>query len=198
LSLQYNLETIVTIAAVVLTTLGSFLIIRLDWKRYGLLFILSSIVGNILCYFFTKIGFYSFPFRIFPQLSIMPFETIMTVFPFFVLMGVRYSLASWAYKIPFYWALVHLGMTAETLAQLHTKLINYDFAWDFWDSYTWWWIYLLAFESVGGKIIPPHLRRPLSAESFKYGNWAWIVFHAIIIGTIFLGGLYLGYTLFEN
>ena len=198
MNLQYNLETIVTIATVALATLGTFLIIRLDWKRYGLLFLLSGIVGNIFCYFFVKVGFYSFPYRIFPQILTMPFETIITVFPFYVLLGVRYSPVAWAYKIPFYWAMVHLGITAETLAQLYTKLISYDFAWDFWDSYTWWWIYLLIFEWVGGKIIPPHLRRPLSTESFKYGSWAWIVFHSIVISTIFLGGLYLGYTLFDH
>lgn len=197
MNLQYNLETIVTVASVIAAALGSFLIIRLNWKRYGLLFVLAAVVGNTLCYIFIHLGFYSFPYRLFPGLSSIPFSAVITVFPFLVLLGVRYSPRAWAYKIPFYWAIVHLGMTAETLAHLYTDLIHYKFAWDFWDSYTWWWIYLLVFEWVGGRIVPEHLRRPLSTESFRYGNWAWIVLHLVVIITIFLGGVYLGHALFK-
>ncbi len=197
MNLQYNLETLLTITAVVISALGSYFIIRLNWMRYGLLFIMAAVVGHILCYIYVHVCFYSFPYRLLPGLSVMPFETVMTVFPFLVLLGVRYSPQSWAYKIPFYWIIVHLGMTAETLAQLYTELIDYEFAWDFWDSYTWWWIYLLGFELIGGKLIPAHLRRPLSAESFRYGGWAWIALHVVVVITIFLGGLYLGYVLFH-
>lgn len=192
MNFQWNIETFILLVFIVLSLLGSLLIIRLDWKRYGLLYILSAAVGNILCYLFVKLGFYTFPFRLFPAVSVMPFEAIVTVFPFYVLLGVRYSPKSWAYKIPFYWVIIHLGMLGETVFQLYTDLINYNFEWDFWDSYTWWWIYLLFFEWLGGRIIPSHLRKPISAESFRYGNWFWLVLHFVLILTIFLGGLYLG------
>lgn len=192
MNLQWNIETYLTTGTVALSLIASYFLIRIDWKRYGLLFLSSGIVGNILCYIFIQIGFYSFPYRLFPQISTMPFETILTIFPFLVLLGVRYSPRSWAYKIPFYWVIVHLGMLAETLAHRQTALIHYDFEWDFWDSYTWWWIFLLGFDWIGGLIVPDHLRKPLNVETFRYGKAGWAILHFILIITIFLGGYYLG------
>jgi hypothetical protein len=42
-----------------------------------------------------------------------------------------------------------------------------------------------------------NVRRPISAESFRYGKWAWIVLHIIVIATIFLAGVYVGVTVFN-
>ena len=188
----WNINGLLLIFAILFSIIGSLFIIRIDWKRYLLLFLISGIIGNIICYVFVKIGFYSFPYRLFPKISLMPFVAISTFFPFYVLLGVRYSPKSWAYKIPFYWAFIHLGMLGETLVKLNTDLIRYNFEWDFWDSYTWWWIFFLLFDWIGGLIIPEHLRKPIDSELFRYGNWVWIVFHFIVISTFFLGGYYLG------
>lgn len=185
-------ENIISLFFIISSLIGSYYIIRLDWKRYGFLFLTTGIVGNILCYVFATMGFYSFPNRLFPEISNMPFVAILTVFPFCVLLGVRYSPKNWSYKIPFYWGIVHLGMLLETIALLKTDLIKYDFKWDFWDSYTWWWIFFLIFDWFGGLIIPDSLRKPIKSDLFRYGNWAWIIFHFIVILTIFLGGFYLG------
>ena len=192
MNLYWSTELLILALATAFSIVGSLLIIRYDWKRYGLLFLISGLVGNILCYIFVKTGFYSFPVRLFPKISIMPFEAILTVFPFYVLLGVRYSPKLWAYKIPFYWAIVHLGMLGETLVLNSTKLVEYNFKWDFWDSYTWWWIYYLLFDWIGNLIVPQKAQRPISQNSFRYGKWAWIVFHFILVITVFLGGLYLG------
>ncbi|MFB9760793.1 hypothetical protein ACFFMS_21170 [Ectobacillus funiculus] len=50
---------------------------------------------------------------------------------------------------------------------------------------------------MGGKVVPEHLRKPINGESFRYGKWAWIVFHIIVISTIFLAGVYVGVTMFK-
>ncbi|MBO8170800.1 MAG: hypothetical protein H0Z33_02795 [Bacillaceae bacterium] len=191
--MDWTLERSITITAVAASLVGSYFILRLDWKRYGLLFVLSGIVGNILCYLFVIFGFYSYPYRMFPQFVNMPIMAVLTVFPFYVLLGVRYSPREWAWKIPFYWVFVHVGMLLETIAQHFTGLIRYEFAWDVWDSYTWWWIYLLAFEWIGGLIIPDRVRKPLKVESFRYGRGLWATLHFILIITIFLAGFYLGW-----
>lgn len=192
MNIGQNAETYITLFALSISTIGSYYIIRFNWKRYGLLFIASGIIGNILCYIFVKLEFYSYPFRLFPKLSIMPFETVLTVFPFYVLLGVRYSPKEWPWKIPFYWVLVHTGMLFETLVLNFTQLIQYDFKWDFWDSYTWWWIFLIGFEIVGGIIIPEESRSPIDSEIFRFGRIGWFILHFIFIITIFLGGFYLG------
>ncbi len=192
MNIQWNIEFLISISATVSCLIGSYFLVKINWKKYGLLFILSATVGGILCYIFISIGFYSYPFRIFSSISKMPFDTILTAFPFLVLFSVRFSPKSWAYKIPFYWGIVHIGMLGETLCLLNTKLIEYNFKWDFWDSYTWWWIYLLFFELIGGLIIPDYLRKPLDSEAFRYGRWLFYIFHFIVIVTVFLGGYYLG------
>lgn len=79
-----------------------------------------------------------------------------------------------------------------------TPIFKFKQEWDLWDSYTLWWIYYLLFEILGGKIIPPNILIPISYESFKYGRWAWIVFHIIVITTIFLAGVYAGGTLIKK
>lgn len=198
MNVQWSTDFYIYITAVLISVIGSLFIIRINWKRYGLLFLLSGAVGGILCYIFIKVGFYSFPYRLFDGISLMPFDAVLTVFPFLVLLGVRYSPKSWAYKIPFYWVVVHLGMLAETLAHLNTKLVAYNSEWDLWDSYTWWWIYFLIFDWIGGLIVTDQFRRPMNTEAFRYGKWAWIVLHFILILTIFLGGYYLGRTIAET
>ena len=192
MNLKYNMETLLLLGGTVLSLLGAIWILRYNWRRYGLLFLLSSAAGTILCYIFVVLGFYSFPYRLFPELFKFPAEAILTDFPVYMLISVRYSPDKWAYKLPFYWAAINLGLLGETLAKSHTTLIRYDFAWDFWDSYTTWWLFFLFFEWVGCKIIPASSRRPIPQEAFNYGNWAWVLFHAIMISTIFGIGWYLG------
>ncbi|WP_369751119.1 CBO0543 family protein [Paenisporosarcina sp. TG20] len=65
--------------------------IRLDWKKYGLLYLLSAGAGNILCLLFVSFNFYSFPYVLFPQILQMPFHAVATFFLLYVLIGVRYS-----------------------------------------------------------------------------------------------------------
>ncbi len=193
----WNIETYISILSLIGTFVICFLIIRIDWKRYGLLFLLSAIIGILLCYIFIYLDLYSFPYRLFPRISKIPFTLILTIFPFYVLVGVRYSPKSWSYKIPFYWVIVHIGVFSEAWAENKTRLIKYNHAWDLWDSYTWWWIFLLVFEWVGGLIITNELRKPLDQELIRYGKLGWFVLHFILISTIFLAGAYAGKTLLK-
>ncbi|NQX69459.1 hypothetical protein HQN90_25335 [Paenibacillus alba] len=185
-------DSLIELIFTTLTLIGSLLIMRHNWKRYSVLFLMSAVVSVILCYVFVETGLYSFPIRLFPSLSPMPITTIIAVFSFFVLLGVRFSPAMWAWKIPFYWVMVHVGMLGETLALHKTELIHYVKFWDVWDSYTWWWIYLLVFEWVGGMVIPVESRKSIHHEWLQYGRLGWFLLHFILILTIFLGGFYLG------
>ncbi|MHB8156066.1 MAG: CBO0543 family protein, partial [Desulfocucumaceae bacterium] len=68
----------------------------------------------------------------------------------------------------------------------------YNFEWDFWDSYTWWWLFLLVFEYAGGLIVPEKDRKPIGPNTIGYGKAGWLALHFILIITIFLGGVYVG------
>ena len=118
--------------------MGSYLILRTNWKSYGLLYFIASLLGNIVCYLFVHFGFYSFPY-IFLPIAKIPLVAITTAFSFYVLLGIRFSPKSWPYKIAFYGVIINIGMTLETILKNTTRLIEYNFEWDFWDSYTSWW-----------------------------------------------------------
>ncbi|RHW35757.1 hypothetical protein D1B31_19155 [Neobacillus notoginsengisoli] len=175
--------------------LGCLVIIRTDWKRYGFLYLASAVSANVLCYAFVSSGFYSYPNNVLHGDALIPYGLVSTVFPFLVLSGVRYSPEKWIWKIPFYWAVVHLGVLGEVILR-QTSFFVFGPEWDLWDSYTLWWLFYLLFELLGGKIVPDNVRRPINASSFRYGKWAWIVLHIIVISTIFLAGIYVGKTVF--
>ncbi len=179
-------------AAIIIGAIGIIFFLRINLKYYGLLFLSSSAVAIILCYIFYQIGFYSFPYIPTPIQFQIPYLTMTLTFPAGVMFAVRYSPKQWMWKVPFYWTIVHLGVGTEALIKAYTPIIRYDYEWDLWDTYTWWWIYFLFFEWIGGKIIPEHLRKPIDGELFRYGKIGWVIFHFIVITTIFLAGFYLG------
>ncbi len=186
-------EMYISIISAVSVIIGSYFILRLDWKRYGLLYLLTGVLGNLLCYFFVEVGFYSFPYVFLPILK-TPIFAIQTAFSYFVLLGVRYSPANWAHKIAFYGVIINTGVFFETVLKNTTKLISYNFEWDLWDSYTTWWGFFILMEWMGGKMIPDHLRKPLHADAFRFGNWFWFVIHIVAMFTIIIAGVYLGKT----
>ncbi|WP_226036595.1 CBO0543 family protein [Aquibacillus saliphilus] len=188
----FNVESFIYIFGIIIGIVILLPFLKLNWKKYGLLFVLAALIGNLLCYLFVTLHFYSFPYLLFPNLLIMPVTTIALSFPIMVLLAVRYSPKHWPWKIPFYWAIIHVGMFFETWALVNTRIIEYNFKWDFWHSYTWWWIFFLIFEWIGGIIVPENLRKPISIESLKFGKLGWAIIHFILILTIFLGGYYLG------
>lgn len=186
-------ETLALLAVVVAAGAICAAIVRMDWKRYGLLYLLSATTAVALCFFFTYVGFYSFPVNVLHGSLTIPYALVMTAFPSAVLFGVRYSPERWPWKIPFYWAIVHIGVLGEVLL-LSTPIFDFSPEWDLWDSYALWWLYYLLFELLGGKLIPPNMRKPLPTDALRYGRWAWIVLHVILVATIFLAGVYFGVT----
>src|SRR5438067_11354733 len=90
-SFDLTIETFIHVIAIVAGSIGLLFFLKLDWKSYGQLFIISGIVGNVLCYIFVKLGFYSFPYLFFPKNSSIPFITITLTFPILVLLTIRYS-----------------------------------------------------------------------------------------------------------
>lgn len=190
-------QGIILLMVILFSAAGCLYFLRLDWRKYGALYIISAITANLLCYMFTFFKFYSFPNNVLHDGFLIPYGLVSTVFPFISMFGIRYSPEKWIWKIPFYWGIVHLGVLAEVMLK-QTDIFAFEYKWDLWDSYTLWWINYLLFELLGGKLIPRHLRKPIHAVSFRYGNWAWIVFHVIVITTIFLAGVYVGVTVFRE
>jgi len=190
-------EMYISIVSIAVAISGSYFLLRIDWRRYGLLYLIATITGNTLCYVFVKVGFYSFPYIFLPIVKI-PIVSITTAFSFYVLVAVHYSPIRWPYKIAFYGVIVNIGVLLETIFKNTTDLIRYDYEWDFWDSYTSWWAFFILMEWIGGKIISTNLRKPLKEEAFRFGNWFFFIIHFVGTFTVFLAGLYLGLLINEK
>ena len=150
-------------------------------------------MAALICYVFVRMGFYTFPSRLLGSFLSAPLESVFLSIAFLVLLGVRYSPVRLVFKIPFYWVMVHLAMTSELIIHHQTNIIEYQFAWNMLNSYFLWWLFLLFLEWIGGKIVPAKSRRPIRESAFRYGGWAFIALHLILISTFFLGGYYLGW-----
>lgn len=185
-------EYAIVIAPIIIGLGGGWWIVRTNWKRYGLLYGLIGITGTALCLFFVLCRFYMFPHNPLHGNMLIPLAAMVTFIPFTVCLAVKYSPSSWKWKVPFYWALVHIATLSELILEEYTKIFKYVMGWDLWSSYTWWWIFYLGFEALGGKLIPAADRRPIQGELFRYGNWGWILFHVTVVTTIFTFGMYTG------
>lgn len=192
MDIDYSLEMYITIVTIMLTWLGCLLIVRRDWKHWGLLFLTAAILGTTLCYIFVRLHFYSFPYILFKDYVIFPIFVIGHGVPLLTLLGVKYSPTKWSHKIAFYWVIVVLAMAVETIAHNWTRLIKYELFWDFWDSLTAWWFFFLLFEWLGAMYIPSHLRKPIPNEAFNFGGWGWLIAHFFMIAGFILAGVYLG------
>lgn len=187
-----SIEMLISLGVVAAGLLIIILFLKKDWKRFGSLYVLSAIVGLIICELFVLLRLYWFPSHLFPSIFKMPVVEVTLSFPAMVLLAVNFSPKRWPWKLPFYWAIVHLGLLAETWLLVNTTIIKYSQKWHLWESYTWWWIYFLIFEWIGGLLIPLELRNPLSIRHLRYGKLGWAILHLILILTIFLGGYYMG------
>ncbi len=193
MNIGWNINCVLTISSFFIICGIFYFFLRLDWKRYGVLLLLSAVTSVALCYVFVYLDFYTFPYLLIPAAKI-PFTLIITVFPLYVLFAARYSPIALRYKLTFYMALVHFGVFSEAFGERALRLIQYSEHWHIWESYGWWWIFLLAFDILSRRLIPPDLRKPLD-ESFTYGRLGWFIAHFIFIATIFLGGVELGKTM---
>src|SRR3954470_6422246 len=95
INIGLNIESFTHIIVIIVGFFCLIFFLRLDKKRYGLLFILSALAGNIFCYMFVKFNFYSFPYLLFPRIESMPITVVTLSFPIMVLLSVRYSPEKW-------------------------------------------------------------------------------------------------------
>lgn len=185
-----NIETLLILSVVLVSIMGSFLIIRINWKLYGALFLLSGAAGTLICLILYLLGLYAFPFRLFQPGEAIPLELTLIVFPFFVLFTVRFSPKSWGWKLAYYMVFVHLAALAEALVENNTQIIKYSAHWQLWESYFFWWLFLLSFEGLAGRIVPPANRKPPSPDFLRFGHAGWVIAHVVFMFTVYLAGLY--------
>jgi hypothetical protein len=72
MNVGWNIETYISISTLILSVIGTIILLRVNWKQYGLLFLISAVTGVVLCYIFIGLGLYKFPHGYFPKYQKYP------------------------------------------------------------------------------------------------------------------------------
>ncbi|MDZ5471550.1 hypothetical protein SM124_07295 [Bacillus sp. 31A1R] len=164
---------IILITVITVTSIGCILIIRKNVLRYGIVFLISAALAIFLCFFFYINGYYRF---VFPIRFILP--TVALSFGFLSLFIIRFQPEKWTF--PFFFITVNLVFTFEIILRLAFHFIVFRNAWDTWDSYSLYWVYLRLMHHIGRVFVSRKYRNPISYDTKKY----WILFMLVIFYTI--------------
>lgn len=160
------------------TGAGSLYLIRYSILRYGIMFILSSISAGLLCALFFRMGFYRYAL---PMKEVLPAAAVS--FSFLALLLIRYRPEKNTF--PFFFISITLVFSVEVLLKDSVGFIIFRNGWDYWDSYSLYWIFLRLMGFVGEFFIPGAYRAPIRQDTRGY----WILFIAVLIYACF--GVYI-------
>jgi hypothetical protein len=151
---------------------GCFLILKNHPLRYGLIFIFHFIFSISICLCFYWFGFYRY---VFPLYYVLP----AVVFSFGLLVLFTIHFKTKKFTFPFFFMTINLVFCFEIFLQ-YIGFIKFRNGWDFWDSYSLYWIYVRLFNFIGDYLIPIKYRNPIKTNVKAY----WIFFVLTVVLTI--------------
>ena len=169
---QITLNYIILFLALICNGLGCFFTIRKNIFRYGLVLIISLMISSCLCLIFYMMDFYRF---VLPLPLVLPVVAIS--FSFLALFIIRFRPKRRTF--PLFFMTLTLVFSIEVLLKDFAGFIRFKNGWDYWDSYSLYWVYIRLFDHIGEFFVPMHYRNPISSETKKY----WISFLLVIIYT---------------
>ncbi|WP_160725823.1 hypothetical protein [Bacillus sp. USDA818B3_A] len=164
--------------AFVINGLGSFFIVKKNVYRYGMVLIISLIVTSGLCLLFYAMDFYRF---VLPLPAVLPVVAIS--FSFLALFIIRYRPRDKTF--PFFFITLTLVFTIEVFLKDYAGFIRFKNGWDYWDSYSLYWVFARLFNYVGVYLVPYHFRHPVKSDTKTY----WGLFFLMVVYSVF--GVYL-------
>ncbi|WP_158286973.1 hypothetical protein [Mesobacillus foraminis] len=67
--------------------------------------------------------------------------------------------------------------TLEVLLKEYAGIINFKNGWDYWDSYSLYWVFSRLFDWIGEGVVPAKHRSPIRSETAGY--WSLFLLSAI-------------------
>jgi hypothetical protein len=154
----------------IITGAGSLFLMKYSPLRYGIMFILSSITAILLCLLFYRMGFYRYAL---PMREVLPAAALS--FSFFALLLIRYRPEKNTF--PFFFISITAVFSIEVLLKDAAGFIRFRNGWDYWDSYSLYWLYLRLMGFAGEFFIPEAYRAPVRSDTKGY----WILFIFMLI-----------------
>ncbi|TCN27071.1 hypothetical protein [Mesobacillus foraminis] len=153
-----------------ITSIGCVYILRDSVFHYGIVLIISLFVTVSLCLFFYCLGFYRFTL---PVPYVLP--VVAVSFSFLALFLVRYRPKRRTF--PFFFMTLTFIFTLEVLLKEYAGIINFKNGWDYWDSYSLYWVFSRLFDWIGEGVVPAKHRSPIRSETAGY--WSLFLLSAI-------------------
>jgi hypothetical protein len=75
--------------------------------------------------------------------------------------------------------------TIEVVLKEYAGIIAFKNGWDYWDSYSLYWVFSRLFDWIGESTVPPKHRSPVQSDKAGY----WILF--ILTGIYFISGIFI-------
>ncbi|MBM7691599.1 hypothetical protein JOC77_001006 [Peribacillus deserti] len=172
---QLDIHYIILTAAIMINGLGCIYILKKDWVRYGLVLIISLMFSSSLCYLFYVLHYYRF---VLPLFQVMPAVAIS--FSFLVLFLIRFRPKK--HTFPFFYSVLIFIFSIEVLLKDYWGFIRFSNGWDYWDSFSLYWVYSRVFDHIGEFFVSAKYRTPIRAETRIY----WFSFFAFILYGCFL------------
>jgi hypothetical protein len=160
------------------TSAGVLFMLRYNFLRYGIMLIFSSITAALICLLFFRMGFYRYAL---PMKEVLPAAAVS--FSFFALLLIRYRPDKNTF--PFFFISITAVFSIEVFLKDYFGFIRFSNGWDYWDSYSLYWLYLRLMGFVGQFFVPRAYRAPIRSDTKGY----WILFLIMLIYACF--GVYI-------
>ena len=177
---------IILFASIIINGIGCLILIKKNFYKYGIILLASLLLSSILCLAFYWLGFYRFAL---PVLVVLPGVAIS--FTCLALFSIKYRPAKRTF--PFFFMVTTWIFTIEVLLKNVWGFIVFRNGWDYWTSYSLYWVYIRIFDQFGELILPDKIRSPIKSDTKRY----WFLFFITIIYAI-IEVLVLRYKLYQR
>lgn len=156
--------------AVIVNSLGCLYILKKNVYRYGLIFIISLVITACLCILFYWLDFYRF---VLPIPVVLPVVAIS--FSFLALLTIRFRPMKKTF--PFFFITLTMIFSIEVFLKDFCGFIQFKNGWDYWDSYSLYWVFARLFDHIGEYFVPFKYRAPIKSDTRIY----WVTFFLMVL-----------------
>jgi len=148
-----NINWYILIAAILLGLAGNIVVLRRRFRFYQTILLIHFALSILLCLFFYYNGFYRYAL---PVLFILP--AVVINFGLFIAFLIRFEPTKDTFR--FYFVFISWTFSLEIILE-HLGFIRFRNGWDYWDSYSLYWIYARTFTYIGKRTVPLEGRTPI-------------------------------------
>ncbi|MFP7470892.1 hypothetical protein SFC55_07760 [Niallia taxi] len=165
-------------AAILSGAAGCTLVLWKKFQYYKTTLLIHAVLSILLCLFFYFNGFYRYAL---PVSYILP--AVVINFGLFITFLIRFEPKEDTFR--FYFVLITWTFSLEIVLE-YFGFIRFRNGWDFWDSYSLYWIYARIFSHIGKRLVPMDGRTPVNISNRGFRTLYYMTIFFFFIGLLIL------------